>query len=87
MVKVNGEVATLCRTSRLVCDAMDIYRNLVRTALAIPTVSPGLGAEGAEGVVELDEVLKMIGFRIVLVDVECTWRHGRNSSPLAVTHL
>lgn len=29
----------------------------MRTALTIPSVSPGLGAKGAEGVVELDKAL------------------------------
>lgn len=51
-VKVGREVASLCRYT-LVCMVRNPGEREMRTALTIPAVGPGLGAQGAEGVVEL----------------------------------
>lgn len=59
----------------------------MRTALTIPAVSPGLGAEGTEGVVELKTLLDIAEPELGAAKVKSTWRQGRKSSPLALTHL
>ena len=59
-VKVGREVASLCEWFQgLVCAGQNFAdAGKIHTALSVPTVGPGLGAQRTEGVVELDESLE-----------------------------
>lgn len=44
----------------------------MRTALAVPSVGPGLGAERTEGVVELGEILETVVAKLINVEIDGT---------------